>query len=151
MGPALFGAVLALANPGPQVAAPVPPPSRVVGIGVVAGEPLGIGVKGWFLGLNAWSVEVTWDFTDQGIGVSAQYLRHVGRMAGTPGVTPYLGVGPKLTVRLDGEVVVGLRFPLGVALQLGPCELFGELAPGALWWPRVEFDLNGALGARLYF
>ena len=124
------------------------PPSGF-GIGLLVGEPMGVTLK--FLGPHGVQIHVFYDFSDEYPGVSADYVWHVP-IASDPAMAFFFGGGVKLIPKV-GAYRFGLRVPIGLNLTLDdlPFEFFAEVAPGLRLLPKTKFDIDGAMGARVYF
>ncbi len=137
---------------------PYGPEGKRFGAGIYVGEPTGITLKGYLTsklaidGVAAWQFrhdtfvvigDVTYDFLDIPIDSHVVTLPF------------YAGGGMKLGFNRgpNDDMVVGLRVPVGVAVQWvkAPVEIFAEIAPGIEVAPSTEFDLMGGIGVRFYF
>ncbi|MBI4125852.1 MAG: hypothetical protein HY465_00005 [Deltaproteobacteria bacterium] len=141
-------------------ASPHGPKGKRFGAGIVLGEPTGLTGKGYVTehfavdGIASWSFvdealtlvgDVTYDFFDIPVDTDVITLPF------------YAGAGGKLGFdrggRNDGDTIVGVRVPVGVAVQWVkyPIEVYLEVAPGIELAPSTEVDITGGLGARFYF
>lgn len=139
---------------------PYGPKGKRFGVGIIAGDPTGLSAKGYVTerfaidGIFSWSFvdeafiiigDLTYDFLDIPINSSKFSLPF------------YAGAGMKIGFdqkgKNDGETLVGVRVPVGVALQWTnyPIEVFFEVAPGIELSPESEFDVTGGIGVRFYF
>lgn len=137
------------------------------GIGVIVGEPTGLSLKTWLNNTHAVDVGLAWSFSEnESLQFHANYLIHdfnLLRPADFEGrVGVYYGVGGRIKLSENGDegrgrnredTLVGIRIPLGVAYHFprSPVDLFGEFVPVVDLAPDTDFDLNLAIGARLYF
>ena len=162
----LFGAVVAvsLLMSGVSVEARTPSPygpkGKHFGMGFILGDPTGITGKGYITdrfaidAIGSWSFvddaivvigDLTYDFLDIPVDVQAFTLPF------------YVGVGAKVGFiekgDKDGDTLVGIRVPVGVAMQFTryPIELYFEVAPGIELAPETEADVTGGIGVRFYF
>jgi len=123
---------------------------KEVGVGVVAGDPIGGTAKLW----------LDPDFAlDVGVGFSGDAvfwgdaLHHMWNLLPQPRegkVGVYLGGGPRLEARSDAEF--GLRVIAGVTWRLArqPIELFAEAGPVFRMIPRGGVEADGGVGVRVY-
>lgn len=133
--------------------------TKDIGLGIIAGEPTGLSVKKWVDGRSAFDGALAWSFVD---GASFQmhidYLRHRYDMTErTNDQLPfYYGVGGRIALaengKKGGDDRIGVRIPIGLAYMFRdePVDIFIELAPILDIAPKTEFNLNGAVGVRLY-
>jgi len=156
---------LALAS----LAAPAGSAEKGFGLGIIVGEPTGIGMKVSLDASRAVDAAAAWSFEgDSAFHVHADYLVYPGGGlddAGLKGRAPfYFGIGGR--VRFEGDdhhhgrrnedhgTRVGLRIPLGIA-YLPPAaprlEFFFEVAPGLDLAPATDLFLNGGAGVRYLF
>jgi hypothetical protein len=123
---------------------------REVGVGVIAGDPIGGTAKLWFDDRVA---------ADLGVGYSgntvmwADLLVHSWTLLPQPeegklGV--YAGAGPRLETARDAEF--GLRTILGISWRLKrePIELFAEAGPLFRFTPTGGVGADGGIGLRIY-
>jgi hypothetical protein len=125
-----------------------------VELGVLLGEPTGIGGKVW----NSWNTGMdfgmAWSFAKDGyLHMHADYLFHnfdVFRVS--EGELPvYFGVGGR--VRFDDKLRVGLRISLGMEyyFEALPLSVLMEIAPIFDFTPETEAGANGGIGVRYIF
>lgn len=140
-------ALLAVAAVAPHAAAQN---ANEIGVGVIAGDPIGGTAKLW----------LDQDFAvDAGVGFSGDVvfwgdaLYHMWNLFPQPqegklGV--YLGGGPRIEARRDTEF--GLRTIAGVTWRLArqPIELFAEAGPVFRMTPHGGVDADGGIGVRVY-
>ncbi len=136
------------------------PKGRRFGAGIIAGEPTGISLRGYVSSrvaldlIASWSFlddaltligDVTYDFFDIPVNTNSFSLPFY---AGAGGI---LGFGQR--GKNDGRTIVGVRVPVGVAMQFinHPVEVFFEVAPGVQLAPSTKFDITGGIGVRYYF
>lgn len=137
------------------------------GVGISVGEPTGLSFKGWLNNTRAIDAGLAWSFSENdSLQLHADYLIHdfnmlrptdlEGRMA------VYYGLGARIKLsendnnnrgRNRDDTLVGIRIPVGVTYHFprSPVDLFGEFVPVLDLAPDTDFDLNLAIGARLYF
>lgn len=131
---------------------------RDLGIGLIAGEPTALSLKGMLSGHHAIQVHAGWRVgpPDGGrLTLTADYLHQFvvvdpGASAGQ--LSPYIGVGGKVAAG-DGGEVLGARVPLGLSWFFGevPIELGLEVAPGLAVVPGPGIMVDGGLVARYWF
>ena len=136
------------------------------GVGVIVGEPTGLTFKAWLSNTHAVDAGLAWSFSENdSLQFHANYLIHDFNMLrptdfeGRVGL--YYGLGGRIKLEEDDDgrgrnrddTLVGIRIPVGVVYHFprSPVELFGEFVPVLDVVPDTEFDLNLAIGARLYF
>jgi Protein of unknown function (DUF3996) len=133
---------------------------RDFGLGVIIGEPTGISWKAWTGGSTAFAGAAAWSFGDRdAFQLHVDYLFHNFRLFKvSKGRLPfYYGLGVRARFHEkrdeDGDTVVGVRFPLGLEyLFASPSVgIFAEIVPILDLAPATDFDLNGAIGFRIYF
>lgn len=143
--------LIALAMSVVSVAASAQAPVKEVGIGIIAGDPIGGTAKLW----------LDKDFAvDVGVGFSGDtvmwgdVLYHMWNLLpqpeeGTLGV--YVGAGPRLETRRDTEF--GVRAIAGLTWRITrqPIEFFAEAGPVFRMTPTGGVDADGGIGVRFYF
>jgi hypothetical protein len=125
-----------------------------LGIGVFAGEPAGISLKGWRNRQYAFDFEVGWSFPDEVLYVVGDYLVHFPQVLKGNRWFPYLGVGVELRGdRNNGswEFSPGLRVGGGIEYIQNKFGIFGELYPVIELIPRTPVSVAGGIGVRYYF
>lgn len=138
------------------------------GLGFILGEPTGISFKGWVAADRAIDGAVAWSLGSGNVfRVHADYLFHSYPIQVNKGSLP-LYYGPGLRMRIwdnnehwhhgewhheDGNVDLGVRFPVGLAYQFAdaPLDVFLEIAPVIGLVPSTYFDVDGGLGLRYWF
>lgn len=135
------------------------------GVGVIVGEPTGLSLKGWLNNTRAVDAGLAWSFSENdSMQFHADYLIHDFNMLRPTDlqgrVAVFYGLGGRIKLE-DGDnggrnrddTLVGIRIPVGVNYYFpaSPVELFGELVPVLDIAPDTDFDLNLAIGGRLYF
>lgn len=121
-----------------------------LGLGIILGEPTGISVKYWLGTTNAISGAAAWSFSgEESIHIHADYLFHNFGLI-QQNLPLYYGLGAR--VKLEDDVKVGIRIPVGIAyLFEAPLDTFLEIVPLLDLVPDTEFGLNAAIGVRYYF
>lgn len=129
------------------------------GIGITVGEPTGISWKVWAEKERAWNGAVAWSFVDDYLRLHIDHLWHDYKLIEVEkGQLPvYFGVGATIWsgqrehyekhFNLGARGVVGMEYIFPQA----PVDLFLELAPTLNLLPETGFDLQGGLGARIFF
>lgn len=137
-----------------------------LGLGVIVGEPTGVSIKNWVSERHAIDAAAAWSFSENdSIQLHADYLIHdfsLLRPEGLTGRMPvYVGLGARVKLKESDNTggrnvdddLVGVRIPVGVSYLFNDAavELFAELVPILDVAPDSDFDINAAIGARLYF
>lgn len=126
-----------------------------LGIGFMVGEPTGLSLKSWSGGGNAIDVGLAWSLGRyDAIHLHADYLWHNYEVfADTdPGTLPlYYGIGGR-AIFDENNAILGARVPVGMNYLFddAPIGLFLEVAPIFNVAPETDFDLDGAIGVRVY-
>lgn len=154
LGLALIMIIISL----PSYSSAYGPEGKRVGAGLYLGEPTGLTVKGYLTNKLAIDGIAAWDFRDKAftvIGDITYDFFHIPTDSHLVKIPFYVGGGAKFEFNggPHDETVVGLRIPVGVAIQWvhHPIEIFAEIAPGINVSPSSDFDLMGGIGARFYF
>jgi hypothetical protein len=126
------------------------------GIGMMLGEPAGIGFKTWISGRSAIDAGLGWSFYAGATQVHADYLWHnfmLFRMKEGTGKLPlYMGLGGR--IRVSGkDAFVGVRVPIGLTYIFpgDRLDVFLEAVPVLNLIPGTGFDLNAGTGIRYFF
>ena len=125
------------------------------GVGLMIGEPTGISLKYWYSDKNALGGGIAWSLGRyDAVHLHADYLWHSYSAFGDieKGRLPvYYGVGGRIVFAEDNSVL-GVRVPVGLDYRFenDPLDLFLEIAPTVNLAPDTDFDINGALGIRIY-
>ncbi|MGD9873426.1 MAG: hypothetical protein AB7T27_04065 [Kiritimatiellia bacterium] len=137
-----------------------------LGIGIIIGEPTGLSIKKWLGGDRAVDAGIAWSFSENdSLHLHADYLWHRFDILGTAGsanrVPLYFGLGGRVKLkeendgrgRNDADALVGLRVPFGISYLFKevPADVFAEIVPILDVAPDTDFEMNAAIGARLYF
>ena len=126
------------------------------GLGVTVGVPTGVNGKYFLDKYNALDAGFGWSVdSDHDFHIYADYLYHFYSLINAgAGETPiYLGVGTRAVFRDHKDNKAGFRFPLGVEhlFKSAPFGVFAEIVPIFNVAPDSKFNLEGVVGARLYF
>lgn len=126
------------------------------GLGIIVGEPTGIGGKLYLSKRNAIDGAVAWSLEhDNDLHIHGDYLYHDYTLIEVDsGELPvYFGIGGRIRLRENDDDRVGIRFPVGLdyIFSNAPFDIFLEIVPIMDLAPDTDFDLNGALGARFFF
>ncbi len=126
------------------------------GLGIVLGEPTGIGGKFYLTKSNAIDGAMAWSLEgDNDLHLHGDYLYHNYDVFSVEnGEVPiHFGVGGRIKFRENQDNRVGIRFPLGLdyIFASAPFDVFFEIVPIMDLAPETEFDLNAALGGRFFF
>lgn len=141
-------------------------PKAGLGIGIVIGEPTGLSLKKWSSNNRAIDAGIAWSFSENdSLHFHADYLLHRFDLLAAPdmrGRLPlYLGLGARVKLKENGngggrnqnDALVGIRVPFGISYLFAeaPVDVFLEIVPVFDIAPDTDFDLNSAIGMRLYF
>lgn len=133
------------------------------GLGIILGEPTGIGAKAFLNSGNALAFGLAWSLEgDNELHVQGDYLYHNYDLIDVDqGELPlYFGIGGRIKINdgkdrngNDREDNVGIRFPVGLdyIFESAPFDIFMEIVPILDLAPDTDFDLNGAIGGRFWF
>jgi hypothetical protein len=146
------------------LAAPAQARSGGVGLGLTVGDPTGLTVKFPLSGNTAIDAAIGADTVDRGDDgqLHVDWLIAPAILGRGNGVTVplYFGIGGVLEFdgnrRNDDDIDLGVRAPLGIAIELSrtPLEFFFELGLEVIVVDAGRdddnFDLDGALGVRFY-
>jgi hypothetical protein len=127
------------------------------GLGIMAGEPTGLSFKYWLSTASAIDAGTAWSFYNHpSFHLHADYLWHKFDLipVGKGELPLFFGVGNRLKVHTDEEnSEFGIRFPVGLAYIFaeGQFDTFMELVPVMDLYPATEFNLNAAIGIRIFF
>ncbi len=152
--------VFALGVAAPAMAQSYGPESKRFGIGLIAGIPSGLTLKGYLSPRMAVSGIVSWSFIEDAFTLIGDLTWELGELpvdSANVTVPFYAGVGGRVGFdqrgKNDGKTLIGIRAPIGIAAQWSssPVELFLEVGPGIELSPSSEFDITAGLGARYYF
>jgi hypothetical protein len=126
------------------------------GLGLLLGEPTGLGMKYWLSGRTAVDAGAGWSFKDRdGFQLHGDFLYHILDLVHVDkGQLPlYIGVGGRVKFVEHGDNRAGLRLPVGVAYLFAdaPVEVFAEVAPIIDFAPNTSLQWNGGIGFRYYF
>lgn len=134
------------------------PEAKRFGIGVYAGEPTGLTLKGYLTQRAALNGVAAWSFPDDAITLIGDLNYELFDIPVDSKVLTlpfYLGVGGKVALDAgqNDDTEIGVRVPVGVGLQwvTSPIEIFFEVVPGIVLVPETKFDIMGGLGLRFYF
>ena len=139
---------------------PYGPKGKHFGLGFILGDPTGLSGKVYITERFAIDAIASWSFVDDAIVIIGDLTYDildipVDVQAFT--LPFYIGAGAKVGFiekgNDDGETLVGIRGPVGVAMQFNnlPIEVFFEVAPGIELAPETEADVTGGIGIRFYF
>lgn len=139
-----------------------------LGVGIIIGSPTGFTAKfimtqryaiaaniGWSLGDNP-KLHFTCDYQF----LFPTVLRWTDDMSGEQrelrNLTPYLGIGGRFKFAENEpehktELHIGLRLGGGAEYKISNFGIFLEIYPVVNILPATDFDLEGGLGARIYF
>lgn len=136
-----------------------------IGIGIIVGEPTGISIKKWTDREHAIDIAAAWSFSGrESLQLHADYLIHnfgVLKTDAAVGSLPvYYGIGGRVKFSdwdnqnglNDNDALIGLRIPFGISyiFARSPVDLFAEIVPVLDIVPDTDFDINGAVGVRVY-
>lgn len=134
---------------------------RGFGLGIIAGEPTGISLKGWQGRTTAIDGALAW--SNDFFQIHGDYLAHNFTLIKVEkGKLPfYYGIGGRIKFFNDGggkardnnKTRIGVRVPLGLAylFERTALDIFLEVVPILDLIPETELDLNAAIGIRYFF
>jgi hypothetical protein len=145
----------ALAEEPPEIQVDLADGPKGFGVGIALGEPSGLSLALRPDRMRAIQAHASWSLLEDRFRFGADYLQHLGvfKPAETPGVHFPVYVGLGLTVGVDDHVWIGPRVPIGIAVLPTevPIDAFLEIAPTLWVLPEVRPDLEGSIGARVFF
>jgi hypothetical protein len=126
------------------------------GLGIILGEPSGIGGKLFLTKRNAIDGAVAWSLRgDNDFHIHGDYLYHnynifVNEEMELP---MHFGIGGRIKFNENADDRIGIRFPFGLnyIFEEAPFDMFFEIVPIMDLAPDTDFDLNAAIGGRFYF
>ncbi|MBN2565360.1 MAG: hypothetical protein JXB46_06585 [Candidatus Eisenbacteria bacterium] len=127
------------------------------GLGIMAGEPTGLSLKGWLSDAGAVDAALGWSVGDEDwFYLHADYLRHGFDMDVQDvdeGTFYYYGIGARVLLREGHESKLGARVPVGLCyfFEDQNIDVFIELAPVFNLIPETTLGLSGGIGARFWF
>jgi hypothetical protein len=124
------------------------------GLGVILGEPTGIGFKKWIGNSNAIDGGIAWSFVkESSFHLHVDYLFHnFNLMKAEKGKLPiHYGIGFRF--KADKKSRFGVRFPVGISyiFEKTPLDIFLEIGPLLDLIPGTEFGIMANIGFRYYF
>ncbi len=127
--------------------------STRIGIGIILGSPTGFSMKFKLNRINALAFNAGWSFGhDEKLHLTGDYLFHFPEaFPESPDFVPYVGLGGRFIISDPGEDKLGVRFGGGLEYTYEPFGFFLELFPVINIIPKTDFDLEGGIGARIYF
>jgi len=138
-------------------------------LGIILGSPTGFTFKYVFAPTSAIAINAGWGLVEDVHFASScdyqflfpQTMRWRDEFEGTShelkGLTPYLGVGGRLTIEEepapsnDTKLHVGVRLGGGIEYAISRFGIFLEIYPVVDIIPSTDFDFMGGLGFRFYF
>jgi hypothetical protein len=132
-----------------------------LGVGAIVGEPTGISVKTWTNKKHALDFAAAWSLSqNDNFQFHMDYLIHnfsAIRTDASVGRLPlYYGIGGRIKLQdnkgNDNDTLFGVRFPLGISYVFtkAPFDFFAEIVPIVDLAPDTDFDINAAVGIRVY-
>ncbi len=138
------------------------------GLGIILGSPTGFTGKFVITHRSAIAANVGWSLGDNPkLHFTCDYqflfptvLRWTDDMTGEQteikNLTPYIGIGGRFKFKEnepehETELNVGLRLGGGAEYQISRFGIFLEIYPVVNILPSTDFNLEGGLGARIYF
>jgi len=126
------------------------------GLGIILGEPTGLGGKLFLNKKNAIDGAVAWSLEhDNDFHIHGDYLYHSYDLFIVDGaeLPLHFGIGGRIKFRENRDDKIGIRFPVGLnyIFDTAPFDVFLEVVPIMDLAPETDFDLNAALGGRFYF
>jgi len=138
------------------------------GVGIIIGSPTGFTAKFIMTQKSAIAVNMGWSLGDNPkLHFTCDYqflfptvLRWTDDMSGEQreikNLTPYIGIGGRFRFKENEstdntELNIGLRLGGGVEYKISRFGIFLEIYPVVNVLPSTDFDIEGGLGARIYF
>lgn len=138
------------------------------GIGIIIGSPTGFTAKFIMTQRSAIAANIGWSLGDNPkLHLTCDYqflfptvLRWTDDMSGEQreikNLTPYIGIGGRFRFKEDEstndtELNIGLRLGGGAEYMVSRFGIFLEIYPVVNIFPSTDFDIEGGLGARIYF
>jgi len=131
------------------------------GVGFIIGEPTGFSLKYWLDEERAVDGAAAWSYSENdSFQLHGDYLIHNYDLFEAENMPAYYGIGARLKLKDDDgggrnehDPIFGIRVPLGVTylFEEAPFDVFFELVPILDLTPKVELDINAAIGLRYYF
>ncbi|MCX7994956.1 MAG: hypothetical protein N3A65_04180 [candidate division WOR-3 bacterium] len=138
------------------------------GLGIIIGSPTGFSLKFIMTRNSAFAGNIGWSLGDNPrLHITGDYqflfptvLRWTDDMSGEQreikNLTPYIGIGGRFKFREnettnDTELNIGLRIGGGAEYTISRFGIFLEIYPVVNFLPSTDFDVEGGLGARIYF
>ena len=123
---------------------------KEIGLGVIAGDPIGGTAKLWFDGEHAIDVGVGYSGNPVFWGDLLWHGWHLLPQPPEGRLGLYLGAGPRLEAAPDTKF--GIRTIAGLSWRLNkePLELFAEAGPVFRMTPNGGVDADGGVGVRVY-
>ncbi len=124
---------------------------KEVGVGVIAGDPIGGTAKLWLD--NDFAVDIGVGFSGDAV-FWGDILYHMWNILPQPAegkLGVYVGAGPRLEARNDAEFAVRTIAGVNWRVTRQPIELFAEAGPVFRMTPHGGVDADGGIGVRFYF
>ncbi len=139
-----------------------------LGLGIIIGSPTGFTGKAIFSQNSAFAGNIGWSLGDNPklhITGDYQFLfptvfhwtdEETGEQKELKNLTPYIGIGGRFRFKenepeQNTELNIGIRLGGGVEYMISRFGIFLEIYPVVNIFPSTDFDLEGGLGARIYF
>ncbi|MEO0129623.1 MAG: hypothetical protein ABIL02_05240 [candidate division WOR-3 bacterium] len=139
-----------------------------LGIGIIIGSPTGFTAKFIMTQRSALAANIGWSLGDNPkLHLTCDYqflfptvLQWTDDMNGEQreikNLTPYIGIGGRFKFKEDEpdhntELNIGLRLGGGAEYKISRFGIFLEIYPVVNILPSTDFDIEGGLGARIYF
>lgn len=139
-----------------------------LGVGIIIGSPTGFTGKVIFTQRSAFAANIGWSLGDNPkLHITGDYqflfptvFRWSDEMTGEQrelkNLTPYIGIGGRFKFKEneqehETELNIGLRLGGGIEYAISRFGIFLEIYPVVNIFPSTDFDLEGGLGARIYF
>ncbi len=138
------------------------------GVGIIIGSPTGFTAKFIMMQRSAIATNVGWSLGDNPrLHITGDYqflfptvFRWTDDMSGEQrelkNLSPYLGIGGRFRFKENEpedkvDLNIGLRIGGGAEYMISRFGIFLEIYPVVNILPSTDFDLEGGLGARIYF
>lgn len=131
--------------------------TKGLGVGIMLGEPTGVGVKFWLDKISALDLGLAWSFLEPvSFRIHGDYLAHFLNPFPEPlnNLFFYAGLGIRVNISTLPEMIaLGIRIPLGIGYFINalPLDIFLEIAPGLNLLLETASTIGFLFGVRYFF